>query len=157
MISPAIRECSPVLSAAMSPASPWRYTPRIDASRGGRFCPVRDAIMPVRTSPVPAVAMPGFPVLLIKTRPSGDATMVGEIPSARYNSPYLLKLSLQSLSGYPLRYLALSSDGRGFGVRVKKDDILSSYPPPLNPLPPGEGELGFFTNSSIMISRKRKF
>ncbi len=53
---------------------------QIDAQAGGLFavCPWarRLPIIPVSTSPVPPVAMPGLPVELMNTRPSGDATTV---------------------------------------------------------------------------------
>src|ERR1039457_4052515 len=75
--SVATRECSPMVSAATSPASPCRYT-AATAARGMLFgiCAITPAVMPVRMSPVPPVAMPGLPVGLTHAVPSGSATMV---------------------------------------------------------------------------------
>src|SRR5437667_397047 len=70
--SVATSECSPTVSRATSPARPWRCTATRTASkiRSG-FCAIKPAIIPVRMSPVPPVAIPGLPVVLTQTVPSG--------------------------------------------------------------------------------------
>src|SRR5881398_1038682 len=70
--SVATSECSPTVSRATSPARPWRCTAARTASkiRSG-FCAIKPAIIPVRMSPVPPVAIPGLPVVLTQTMPSG--------------------------------------------------------------------------------------
>ena len=50
---------------------------RLDKVRKkGSIVTSNTSTIPLKTSPVPAVAIPGFPVGLIKTCPSGVATMV---------------------------------------------------------------------------------
>ena len=74
--SPAMRPTWPTRQVARSPARPWRYVAKHAASHGDNPCANKPAIIPVRTSPVPAVANPGLPVELMAMRPSGAATIV---------------------------------------------------------------------------------
>ena len=60
--SPARSPASPRTSAARSPASPWRYTAALSTSAGATPCARSPPAMPVSTSPVPPVAIPGLPV-----------------------------------------------------------------------------------------------
>ncbi len=65
-ISLAIRASCPSSEAARSPAIPCRKTPVSAASSAAYFCASKDKIIPVNTSPLPAVAIPGFPFVLKK-------------------------------------------------------------------------------------------
>lgn len=71
MMSAAVSAVLPYLSAAISPASPCMYVAMRAAVT--ESCPRanRASTMPVRVSPLPAVAIPGFPVLLKWMSPSG--------------------------------------------------------------------------------------
>jgi len=62
---------SPFSSAARSPEKPCRKTPVLSASSKPRPRPYIAAIVPVRTSPEPAVAIPEFPLILTNTSSSG--------------------------------------------------------------------------------------
>src|SRR6185437_3106396 len=64
----------PCRRAASRPASVCTYTPQAAASNASRPCASSAAIVPVSTSPVPAVARAGLPPVLIATRPPGSAT-----------------------------------------------------------------------------------
>jgi hydroxyethylthiazole kinase-like uncharacterized protein yjeF len=64
---------SPFADAARSPAKPWIKTPFLTASSSDRPRPNRAAIVPVSTSPEPAVAIPELPLKLINTCSSGHA------------------------------------------------------------------------------------
>lgn len=66
-ISRAITEFSPSFSLAILPDSPWIYAPIDAALKGSIFLPIRDVIIPESTSPEPAVASSGPPVLFIYT------------------------------------------------------------------------------------------
>ena len=59
--------------AARSPARPWINTPVIAATSGLYPWARNDVMIPVRTSPLPAVAIPGFPVELKNILPSAFA------------------------------------------------------------------------------------
>ena len=76
-MSPAFIPHSPIRSLATSPAMPWRKTPATAACCGSIPCAMSPAMVPVRTSPDPAVAIPALPVGLAKRRPSSRATSVG--------------------------------------------------------------------------------
>src|SRR5271157_3853473 len=75
--SVATSECSPTVSAATSPANPCRCT-AATAARAASFgiCARTPAVIPVRISPVPPVAIPGFPVGFTHADPSGSAMTV---------------------------------------------------------------------------------
>jgi len=64
-MSVAVRLVWVLVFAAMSPAWPCVCTANIAASKASRPWAIRAVIIPVSTSPDPAVAMPGFPVLLV--------------------------------------------------------------------------------------------
>lgn len=66
-MSPAFMPTTPFWSRAISPASPWAYTPSLQASNMGSFCATRAASTPVKTSPEPPLAMPGLPVVFVNT------------------------------------------------------------------------------------------
>ena len=69
--SPAIRPSWPSCSFTRSPASPWIKVPRRAASPATYPWPHKLPMIPERTSPDPAVAIPGFPFSLNKKkRPS---------------------------------------------------------------------------------------
>ena len=53
------------------------YTAATIASSEFFFCAINEAITPVRTSPVPNLAIPGLPVVLISASPSGVKIIVG--------------------------------------------------------------------------------
>jgi hypothetical protein len=55
----------------MSPDNPWRYVPAIAAFGAEKPWATSDAMIPVKMSPEPAVAIPGFPVGLIVVKPFG--------------------------------------------------------------------------------------
>src|SRR6266699_3382677 len=55
---------SPLLNKASSAARAQAHAPTRAASKGERFCAIKAAQTPVRTSPIPPVAIPGFPVVL---------------------------------------------------------------------------------------------
>ena len=76
MRSVATRERCPFLEAAKSPAHPCKYTAALAESVRLSPWQINPPSMPVRTSPVPPDAMPGFPVGLTKTSPDGVETMV---------------------------------------------------------------------------------
>ena len=71
---------SPNFWAAPSPDKPWRYTAAAVRAAGDPnsncFCPRNEVISPASTSPLPPLAMPGLPLVLILARPSGAAMMV---------------------------------------------------------------------------------
>lgn len=52
---------SPDSRAAMSPATPWRYTPMMAASSGEYPCASKEPIIPVSTSPLPGCRHSGIP------------------------------------------------------------------------------------------------
>ena len=54
-----------VMVACDVSGQPWMKTPNWAASNAGSFWARSAAMTPVRTSPVPPVAIPGFPVVLI--------------------------------------------------------------------------------------------
>src|SRR5437868_3505536 len=60
----AISDTSPSSAAPRSPAKPCTCTASRAASKGFNPCPNSAVVMPVSTSPLPPVAMPGLPVLL---------------------------------------------------------------------------------------------
>ena len=72
MISDAIIVSIVLLIAAKSPAAPCKYTPRMDACKDEYPCANKDVIIPVSTSPQPAVAIPGLPVVLKNNSPAGE-------------------------------------------------------------------------------------
>src|ERR1700728_3567221 len=75
--SPAITpSAAPSRSAASRPARTCKYTPAAAASKASRFCDSSAAIVPLNTSPVPAVASAGLSPGLIATRPAGSTTSV---------------------------------------------------------------------------------
>ena len=65
MISDAIKDVCVNFLAAMSPAMPCKYAPTLADSNPSIPQPTKAAIIPVKTSPLPAVAIPGLPVLLM--------------------------------------------------------------------------------------------
>ena len=67
----AVIPAPPSSAAARSPERPWINTPLRTASSSGNPRPDMAAIVPVRTSPEPAVAIPALPLRLMKTRRSG--------------------------------------------------------------------------------------
>ena len=71
IMSPAVRLSIPSSAAAMSPASPCTYIPMRQASFWLYPLARSAVIMPVSTSPLPAVAIPALPVELKATVPSG--------------------------------------------------------------------------------------
>src|SRR5207253_10041952 len=78
-MSLATRGVSPTSAAARSPAIAWTKTasrPRSDVPPMPERLASRAAAMPVRTSPVPAVAIPGFPAAQMALDPSGSAITV---------------------------------------------------------------------------------
>src|SRR6266545_3714588 len=76
MMSPAMSESSPRSAHARSPARPWRKQPAWSAASASSPRARNAPTMPVRTSPEPPLAMPGLPVGLMKTRPSGPPITV---------------------------------------------------------------------------------
>src|SRR4029077_16075830 len=75
--SPARRPTSPRRSTTASAAAPCAKTPNAAAVAASRPCASRPPMMPESTSPMPPLAMPGFPVGEIATAPSGAAITVG--------------------------------------------------------------------------------
>src|SRR5581483_5480803 len=78
-MSVAISGVSPISAAARSPAIAWRKTARRARSAvppGAERRARTAAAIPVRTSPEPAVAIPGLPWAQMALRPSGSATTV---------------------------------------------------------------------------------
>ena len=67
----AVIPSSPFSAAARSPANPCMKTPFRTASSRGRPRPDMAAMVPVSTSPEPAVAIPELPLRLMKTLSSG--------------------------------------------------------------------------------------
>src|SRR5262245_38905709 len=76
-ISPAIIPRLPCRRAAISPARPWTKQPTAAASPGSIPCARSPAIVPVRISPAPAVAIPGFPVAFSTVGSPGTTTIMG--------------------------------------------------------------------------------
>lgn len=76
MMSLANRLSSDALDKARSPAFPCSHTPKMAAFSGVYPCANREVRMPVRVSPLPAVAMPEFPVELMCNVPSGRDMLV---------------------------------------------------------------------------------
>ena len=60
----AVMLISPYFSFAISPANPWAKTPNLHASSLSYPCAIKPSRIPVKTSPLPAVAIPGLPVEL---------------------------------------------------------------------------------------------
>ena len=60
----------------ISPAKPWRYTPRGAAWYDVSFCAISAPIKPLSTSPLPAVAIPGLPERFRYLLWSGSAVTV---------------------------------------------------------------------------------
>ncbi len=81
-------ETSEETLAARSPARPWNHAAAPAASTRSFPFAERAAIMPDRTSPVPAVARASVPLLLMRTGKEEDAMRVGE-PFRRMTAPYL--------------------------------------------------------------------
>ena len=75
-MSLAIIDSIPNSCAATSPAFPCMNTPNKAASAGVYRCARSDNIIPVKTSPLPAVAIPGLPVELKKHVPFGNVMAV---------------------------------------------------------------------------------
>src|SRR4029450_6456187 len=73
-LSPAIMPSSPTAPRAGSPASPCKYPAARSATSGSSPRARKAPVIPVSTSPEPPLAMPGLPVGLIQTVPSGPAT-----------------------------------------------------------------------------------
>ena len=75
-ISDAIMLSCPSFSAAKSPLLPWRYTATAAAISSLIPLAASAATIPASTSPLPPVARPGLPVLLIYCVPSDAVTIV---------------------------------------------------------------------------------
>jgi hypothetical protein len=75
--SPAVRPAGPMPRAtSASAAAPCRWTAATSAFAASIPCAASAPAMPVSTSPMPALAMPGLPDALTHQRPSGDAITV---------------------------------------------------------------------------------
>ena len=70
----------------------YAETRAVCANGAYRYCAVSPASIPVSTSPVPPVAMPGFPVELMHALPSGAATTVC--------CPFRITIAFQSAAAF---------------------------------------------------------
>ena len=107
-MSLAIKPSSDKSAAARSPARPWRYTPSRTATSGVYVWAKSERMMPVSTSPEPAVAMPGLPVGLKYTFPSGVTMAVYAPLMAMYSCCLTASSRVRSSSSYELRVVLMS-------------------------------------------------
>ncbi|MNW01876.1 hypothetical protein D3C71_1975760 [compost metagenome] len=63
-------------ATSASAAAPCSQTAPATAWSTGSFCANNEPSMPANTSPVPAVAKPGLPLVLIRMSPAGLQTTV---------------------------------------------------------------------------------
>src|SRR5690606_10165527 len=159
-VSPAVRPASwgraaqnsSVGGGPGSPAAPCTYTAATAASAGEAPCAIRPPTAPASTSPEPPDASPAVPVLLMKTRPDGSATTVGDpfntttaCHARAYVSANSTGRAVTSAAGTP--HSRAISPGCGVSTRAGA----SSAPPAGNswacpgadgPPPPGPPALG---------------
>ena len=118
-MSLATRLSSPSSLAARSPARPCRYIPSRQASACGSPLASSAVRMPVSTSPLPAVAMPAFPVELNSTWPSGRH----RAEWCPFNIMYIcsrlaMSMALASRSKLSAQWPDMRSNSLGCGVMI---------------------------------------
>ncbi len=110
----------PTASAARSPARPCRYVPATAASKGASLCPSRLPIRPVKTSPVPPDARPGFPVGLIIVRFSSAMIVYCALQYHRHVKALCRRV--RHLVAIRLHFLRAQSHQPAHLPRVRGDD-----------------------------------
>lgn len=147
--SSAIYPTAPILFATRSAAWPCRNTPSASASNGSSFAAISAPTIPDSASPIPGVAIPGFPLELIVTLPFASATT----ECAPFSST-LAPVSFASFVAAPIRLVltsaALEPSSRaispGCGVSTSGPAALAAFAGP-------SAASAFNPSASISIGR----